>query len=226
MTIGCLGGDGAPSPSGGRRTERTYEGSRSVNSFRPWGGDPAQAGRRDVPTNRPLLSGKWYQIADVSVHLGCALPDFVNILYHVVGMKGRDDLLVAPRPGANDGCRIPVSESKGNDQTEWLLRARTLAVRTAPVPGAAVPPRFRFSVSLKQLQEPGAQWERSVFLWRGCQRDIGGRFNVIVLRRRQIVKSSYSGFTSSAGGSNMPAATVWFVPGSTRMNEPVRRLAA
>ncbi len=39
----------------------------------------------------------------------------------------------------------------------------------------------------------------------------------------QIVKSSYSGFTNSVGGCNMPAATVWLVPCSMRMKEPVRR---
>lgn len=41
----------------------------------------------------------------------------------------------------------------------------------------------------------------------------------------QIAKSLYSGFTVSVGGSNMPAPTVRFVPGSIRMNEPVSRLA-
>ena len=40
----------------------------------------------------------------------------------------------------------------------------------------------------------------------------------------QIAKSLYSGFTTSAGGKSMPAATVALVPGSMRMNEPVRRL--
>lgn len=42
--------------------------------------------------------------------------------------------------------------------------------------------------------------------------------------RAQMAKSLYSGRTVSVGGSNMPAATVRFVPGSMRMNEPVRRL--
>src|SRR5438552_203994 len=40
----------------------------------------------------------------------------------------------------------------------------------------------------------------------------------------QITKSLYSGFTVSAGGRSMPAATVAFVAGSMRMKEPVRRL--
>src|SRR5437899_12452152 len=40
----------------------------------------------------------------------------------------------------------------------------------------------------------------------------------------QITKSLYSGFTVSAGGKSMPAATVAFVPGSIRMNERVSRL--
>jgi hypothetical protein len=42
--------------------------------------------------------------------------------------------------------------------------------------------------------------------------------------RNQIAKSVYSGFTASAGGNNMPAATVALVPCSMRMNEPVKRL--
>ncbi len=42
----------------------------------------------------------------------------------------------------------------------------------------------------------------------------------------QIAKSLYSGLTSSMGGSSMPAATVAFVLGSIRMNEPVNRLVA
>jgi len=40
----------------------------------------------------------------------------------------------------------------------------------------------------------------------------------------QIAKSVYSGFTDSAGGSNMPAATVALEPCSIRMKEPVSRL--
>ena len=41
----------------------------------------------------------------------------------------------------------------------------------------------------------------------------------------QIAKSEYSGFTASVGAASMPAPRVRFVPGSIKMNEPVKRLA-
>ena len=42
----------------------------------------------------------------------------------------------------------------------------------------------------------------------------------------QIAKSLYSGFTDSVGGNSIPAATVAFVPGSIKMNDPVSRFVA
>ncbi len=55
---------------------------------------------------------------------------------------------------------------------------------------------------------------------------VWGPFSGMPLPPDQIAKSLYSGFTSSIGGSSMPAATVALVACSTRMNEPVSRFVA